>query len=265
MISRDNLYCSENNIMKLLRLSLLDKKSVYPVNISSGETTKIIRNILDEGAWTDSSGKGDPPPDFYSEIYSMMAEVMSVSDNEFEDGGKIINPTAAKMSEMFRELQKSGALDGMREDLMIGINAITDLPTEKDHNYGFYKRSLNRVVRKHVQQIPAYRRNHPGKKLLFIIYDESTAYMEAVNEEMCKNPVKGQIVGGTPHLWFKDKGLTDSFLKKGIDCIIWFTPCKSAEDLFIGQVPFPRVCIFDGSKDTESRTYQTKRMISSEI
>ena len=171
MIDRNNLYCSENNIMKILRYYLKDKEGIYPINISDEITTEIINAILDDKKWMDSSGKGDPPPDFYSEKYMMMTELMSVSDNEFEDNGKIINPTTSKMSEMFHELETSGILEGMREDIVININARTELPTEKDHNYGYYKRSLNRVIRKHIQQIPAYRKNHPGKKLIFIIYD----------------------------------------------------------------------------------------------
>ena len=251
--------------MKILRYCLQDKERVYPVNISGEITTEIISAILDDKEWMDSSGKGDPPPDFYNEKYMMMAEMMSVSDNEFVDGKRVINPTAAKMSEMFYELETRGALDGMNENVMIGINAITDLPTEKDHNYSFYKNSFNRVIRKHVQQIAAYRRNHPNKKLIFIIFDESTAYFESKDRVKPERLEKGQMVAGYPHFWYDDEGLIRSFMNKGIDYIVWFTPYKHAEMAGLGLFPFPVVCIFDGSKDVESRHYQKERMISSEI
>lgn len=51
--------------------------------------------------WVDSSGKGDPPPDFYSNHFNLMMEVMRVDDHGFigEKGG-IVNPTRALESKL---------------------------------------------------------------------------------------------------------------------------------------------------------------------
>ena len=60
----------------------LNKVVVFP---QSEDTLHFIDNILKEENWhfwTDSSGKSDPPPDFYSNHYKIMMDMMEVYDDE---------------------------------------------------------------------------------------------------------------------------------------------------------------------------------------
>lgn len=56
--------------------------------------------------WINSSGKSDPPPDYYSPKDELMMDVMRVDDHAFVDKkGKIQNPTNAGESKLYKELK----------------------------------------------------------------------------------------------------------------------------------------------------------------
>lgn len=44
------------------------------------------------------------------------------------------------------------------------MNAVTDLPTDEDHNFKNYYSSFQRTVRKHLLKLKDYKKNHPNKK-----------------------------------------------------------------------------------------------------
>lgn len=89
--------------------------------------------------WINSSGKSDPPPDYYSPKDELMMDVMRVDDHAFVDKkGKIQNPTNAGESKLYKELKESGVQEIFPNAELI-VNAKTLLPSEQDHNYLFYK------------------------------------------------------------------------------------------------------------------------------
>lgn len=89
--------------------------------------------------WINSSGKSDPPPDYYSPKDELMMDVMRVDDHAFVDKkGKIQNPTNAGESKLYKELKESGIQEIFPNTELI-VNAKTLLPSEQDHNYLFYK------------------------------------------------------------------------------------------------------------------------------
>lgn len=109
--------------------------------------------------WVESSGKADPPPDFYNPKIKMMMDVMRVDDHAYvNERGKIINPVNQRESKIRKELEKSSIMGLLSNDASIIINAVTDLPEREDHNYEFYYENFKRVIKKHIESIPLYKK-----------------------------------------------------------------------------------------------------------
>lgn len=151
-----------------------------PLYIPESDCLKSIYNSIVDNEqwtqWTNSSGKDDPPPDYYNDELQLMMDVMRVDDSAHidESTGKLINPVRARESELIRELRDKGVLDAMLPDAHIIVTAKTALPADEDHYYTFYRDNFVRIIEKHKGSIPVYRQNHPGFKTIFFVYDESS-------------------------------------------------------------------------------------------
>ena len=133
---------------------------------------KSVRNTKKWANWTYNAGKADPPPDFFSEKYHLMMEVMRIDDHAFvNEKGVLINPVNMRESKIQREIRekiKSSQPDADFGSIKIVVNAVTDLPSTEDHNYLFYYANFWRALEKHIKKIPLYRSNHSDKKLIFL-------------------------------------------------------------------------------------------------
>ena len=215
--------------------------------------------------WIDSSGKSDPPPDFYSNDYKLMMDVMRVNDHEHKGKkGKLYNPSMSHEKQMLRELEEAGVLKQF-PNAKVYLNGDTQLPTYEDHNYDLYLKCFCRVIKKHIESIPLYKKNHPGCKVLFFVFDESSAYFESSSsidrQEEC---VENHIYSGIPHLFFEDEAFLEVFIDKGIDFLLWFAPYKRFENLD-PPIELPKLCVYDLSIDGFRKTkYDENRMVSVE-
>lgn len=123
------------------------------------------------------------------------------------------------------------------------MNAVTDLPSNEDHNYQFYCENFKRALEKHIKKIPLYRSNHPDKKLIFFVFDESTAYVQVDDPEFAKRgPLAGEPFEAALVWHFTDKRFLDVFRNADIDYLIWYTPYKH---FWGAPVQLPKVCVFD--------------------
>lgn len=209
------------------------------------ETEQVFQSVFDESSWakwTDTSGKNDPPPDFYCDEDGLMMDVMRVDDHGYiSEKGKTVNPTLTREREVTKELQEDGILDqfpGAKLHLIVD----TKLPTEEDHNYRFYRDNFVRTVETHKKKIQRYRENHPNCKVIFFVFDESSAYMEPLHKT--KNPVKGQLHCGRVHFWFNDSAFIKVLRDSDIDYLVWFTPYKLIRFLEKG-VELPRAVVYN--------------------
>lgn len=210
----------------------------------SDDLFSIIQSLVDDNSWEkdwiDNSAKNAPPPDFYNDKAKLMLEVMRIDDHAFERKGRIQNPTNQKMRKIEKELRSKGVFDSFPQAQLI-INAPTDLPTEEDHNYRFYKENFKRIIDKHKANIDLYRKNHPGYKLIFFIFDESSMYCKV--EEPNKTIKQGEMFAFEAHYWFADKAFVDVFKDSGIDYLIWFVPYKWEKQEEAGlNMPMTFVC-----------------------
>ena len=219
------------------------------------KTTNVLSTLLKDDIferWLDNS-KSQFPPDYINEIDNLMMEIMRVDDHS--RNGKN-NATLKKESAMHNELS---SIIGMFPNVKNVIcNAVTDLPTNEDHNYKNYYLSFKRTINKHINKISNYKKNHPNKKLIFLVMDETSGvYFEQI---------EGQF--GRLHFVFFDNRFVKEFINSEIDYLIHFCPFNHYETVGY-HITLPRLIIFDvkclkDSKMMQYIDYDENKMISSE-
>ena len=242
-----NYFDNELNIMEWFRY-VLEQHVWFPVENEQCVNLYLSLSSNENFAeWINSSGKADPPPDFYNPQTKMMMDVMRIDDHGHTDSrGRFVNPVNQRESAIQKELRTSGFLDAFPNVQSIFVNAVTDLSEHEDHNYGFYLENFIRTVEKHIKSIPLYQKNHPGYKTVFFVFDESCGYVLAEDESQVQNGIKeGEAFFCSPYLHFADKRFVEIIIGSGIDYFIWFSPFKH----FDSDMPeLPSVCVYDVSQ-----------------
>lgn len=258
----------ENAIIKYFQ-DLSTEEIVLLGNID--KCKEVVEEILDKhkwNEWTNSSGKDNPPPDFYNANKKIMMEVMSVDDHEFQEKGKIKNPARAKEGEKIKEIINSLG-NKIGEDTLVLTNVSTDLPTDEDHSYSKYLSCFERVINNHKTKIPLYKKNHPEYKLIFFIFDQSSMYFE--NENLVdKNSIKiNQMFYGRIHNHCLDRHFVELIKSSGADYFIWFTPFKMYKKIDLTPREMYKAVVIDIKSNDYSKIelcdYNEKLMISSEV
>ena len=258
------LFDDENVIIKYFQSESTSSVLLLP---QCDEVKSVFFSVHDTDKWklwTDTSGKNDPPPDFFCDELSLMMDVMRVDDHSFiGEKGKPVNPTLARESIVAGELRDSGILD-LFPNAALYLNVDTKLPTEEDHNYKFYRDSFIRIVNAHKRKISNYQANHPNHKTIFFVFDESSAYMQVASK--ISQPEEGMITCGLPHLWFLDKAFLDVIKDSEIDYLFWYTPYKLIRTENNDILGLPRAVVIKIDKlSVEQHEYNEINMMSCEI
>lgn len=231
-------------------------------------------DIIVTNEWIDTSAHNAPPPDFYSDKYGLMMDVMKIEDNTRKGKkGKLYNPKAEKESQVYRKFKNAGVITSETQDVV--INAVTDLPTMEDHQFKWYFDSFERVVSSHNNKIPLYQQNHENFKTIFFVYDESTAYTQLLAGQTYIIPEKGQINYVSPsqlHFYAHDIKFQSIIKNSDADYMIWYAPYKYYDKLSDGfrrlKQPIYRAAIIDvkalKSGKSHSKNYIHGLMISAE-
>lgn len=262
-----DLFDKEAEIIEYMRETPFLSVMLAPSD--SEECKKLFESLFDEEKWKewiDSAGKGDPPPDFYSDIHGYMMDVMRVDDHGYiSEKGKTVNPTRKRETEIMHELRDKGILDAFPQAKTF-MTVSTELPTDEDHNYKRYIDNFARIVGAHLKKVAQYKANHPALKTVFFVFDEASPYMQTQIKTV--NPVVGKSVRAMPHLWFADKAMVEIFANADIDYLIWFAPYKHC-DMFDDNgnaVNFPPVVVYDiKNMDIELTEYDADLMESVEL
>jgi hypothetical protein len=220
------------------------------------ELCNIIQNGDFWNEWVDASAHDAPPPDFYSNKYGLMMDVMKVDDNTRKTKkGKLRNPRAELENKLFRELKESDVVTDETPDVL--INAVTDLPTMEDHQFKWYFDSFKRVILGHNAKIPLYQSNHKNFKTVFFVFDESTAY--------------AQLYAGQLHFYAHDEEFQGILKKCNADYVVWYAPYKYYDKLSVNckmLQPIYRAAIIDveGLRNSNgtSKKYMHGLMVSAE-
>ena len=263
-----NLFDSETTILSFFRDSFKEEETaIFPCD---GELPVLLEQITQDSQWNkwvNSSGKADPPPDFYCDEFSLMMEVMRVDDHAHKNHkGKVINPMNARESELHRELRKRGILERFPH-VQVFCTPVTNLATKSDHNYTFYVMNFVRTVEEHKRKIIQYRENHPKSKLIFFIIDESSAYLQETNLSDISEPTFVACpMQGMPHQYWADETFIKAIINSNIDYLIWYTPFKRIQLQAGGILPLPMTCVFDIKRmSIQTQKYDANLMVSSEV
>ena len=183
------------------------------------KSEKMLFEEIMEAEWTDNTATR---PDFISN--NVMIELFEIDDIVTTKKGKN-NPQRKADARALRKvnnyIEKVGS-----ENFNPGQKIITrgdtrynpetdsyeDDETENHHNYQAYIDNFQRVCRKHIDSIPAYRPDFPDKKLGFMIYDNSTYY--ASRQKI--NSREALL-----NLPFFDKNFMKLFVDSDVDFVIW--------------------------------------------
>lgn len=196
--------------------------------------------------WINSSGKNELPPDFYSEEYRCMLEVMRVDDYAVCSQ----SPNALESS-FYKKCNRERRENGLPtlEEAGIDLFVIPDMSKASENNYKLYVENFSWTVGSHVKKVANYRANHPGYKLGFLIFDEAPGYVVLKKRPDVIPHDKPIRVDGL-HWHFRDKNLIEVFLNSDVDFVVWMTPYKN-----LPRNPrcFPTICIFDLSEKRKRR------------
>lgn len=229
------------------------------------ETEDIFLSIFEKerwDKWIDTSGKKDPPPDFYNPECKLMMDVMRVDDHTFENSkGKFINPVNQEESKIQKEL--SCISEQLGKPIFVVANS--DLPTIEDHDYSKYYASFKRTIANHIDKIELYKQNHPGYKTIFFIMDESSGYV-IVNskEEANKTYVQGQSIKCSPYIHFLDSRFVSCFKDSEIDYLVWYSPFKHIQS---NMPELPIVGVYDVKNINEKELilYSEELILGAEV
>lgn len=111
-----------------------------------------------------------------------MMDVMRIDDHEYiSPKGKVVNEERKLESQAFADIKKDEQFKDFQPS-QIFVDIHSDLPTDEDHNFTRYKKSFWRTIENHKKKIPNYKKNHLGYKVIFFVFDESSAYCETVEK-----------------------------------------------------------------------------------
>ena len=232
-----NYFDNEENVIEHLQLTSC--KEILFINRTVG-AQKFFSSIYDPKAfsnWINSSGKDAPPPDFYSDKYKYMLEVMRIDD--YIIGYNSPNTLESSFIKKVDEERRQNGLPTIQES-NIKLLYIPDMSKASNNGYSTYIDNFKRIVQKHINKIKIYQKNHPGYKLGFLIFDESPGYLNVEDKNI--ELKAGEKVYGYRHFYFWDKNLVEVFMNADIDYVIWATPYKN-----IAANPriYPKICVFD--------------------
>ena len=259
-----NLYDNENKIIESFQKIKSDEILLVSENNNNEKILQSIYNKENWKYWINSSGKSDLPPDFYSNEFELIMNIMRVDNHAYKNSkGQIINPTLQMESKIYKEIMESKIVKDINFKGDINVIARTDLPSDEDHNYKYYLENFKRIVNKHNDKIENYKRNHPKFKSIFFAFDESSGYINTKRKQNTR--MVGQEVKAKIHFWFMDKEFLNIIKELKIDYFIWYAPYK----YYIGINPkiLPKVCIYNLKEINKINLieYDMDTMISSEI
>ena len=251
-------YDNEVNIIN--EFNDIDYNDMMFLDEKGKDIVKKIRNFED---WITSNGKSDPPPDIYSNKYNLMMDIMRVDDHtSTNEKGKLYNPYRIKEQEKYKEIQRWLKENNIIVKGDIVVNTVTDLPTEEDHSYDKYLSEFSRVVKKHDESYNLYIRNHPNKKMIYFILDESSPYICTKDKNIVIK--KGNRVCAKLHEFFYDENFVKVLRESKADYVIWYAPFKYFDS--DEKITLPVVIIYTKEDLNEIKIikYDQSRMLSLE-
>ncbi len=200
-----NLYDKEFEVLE--EISDLPLNKIY---YEDNDELDLFNKMKNTKCWMDNT-KGSP--DLISEKFKTMIECMQI--NDYTEKG-ITNSFAKDNNEIIKEIDKAFDVKQTFPNLK---NIFIDKEVLPEYcSIDNYKKMCHRVIPKHINNIPKYRSNYSGFKLVFLIIDlTETTYYVKLDNDLASLPV----IEWHPIM---DENIMSIFLDKDIDYILWYRP-----------------------------------------
>lgn len=220
---------NEQNILNMMLMYL--KSPSHDVRMFKGNSfeRKILRYIQNVRSFTENNGHDCLPPDYYSDSFSCMFDVLRINDAEIKKGR---NPIIAQEQKMRKEFKNEGLLDSQYFQVAFEAGTSGDI---NEHSFPQYKKQAKRVIQEHIDKIPLWINAHPSiqhKGLL--ILDESGLCFERTKTHVKDdyfafsfNSNQGLIT----HETWNDAEFIQPIYDSAMDFVIWFNPYKNHNEV----------------------------------
>ncbi len=211
--------------------------------------------------WIDSSKNTNCPPDFYSDKYRMMCDFMRVGEYEKSKGN---NPVLRHENDVINQYMKN-AKAGDDCDVFLIPDGMKLLGIE--HNYEMYLSMTKRVLEQHNKQTSIYRANHPDYKLIFVVFDESSLYVEAYRKVEREEAAYGNhIKAKRMHKVYLDSNFLKIVRELDCDYVLWVTPFKRLYSPEAREQKTASLALIDVKKagNIKTENYNREFLISTE-
>lgn len=184
---------------------------------------KILKFVQNLNKFTENNGHDALPPDFYSDEFSCMFDVMRINDSEIK---KSYNPVKIRERKIEKEIKQSGLFN---PNSTLFISSESD--DEKEHTLQNYVRNCNRVMSEHIKKIDIWQIEHPDIKYKgLLVFDETNCYFEGKAVHVFENQYLFMWDKNKPLMlhkpWMHECFVKDAY-ESDLDFIIWFCPYKS--------------------------------------
>lgn len=230
---------------------------------------KILRFIQNIRSFTENNGHDCPPPDYYSDEFSCMFDVLRINDSEVK---KTYNPIISQEQQMRKEYKKEGLLDSPY--FQVAFEAATSGDVN-EHSFPKYKKQAQRVIKEHIDKIPLWIKEHPSiqhKGLLVfdetgLCFEETKAHVKDDYFSYTFNRDRGLII----HETWNDIDFIQPIYESKLDFVIWFNPYKNNNEVLYNynmanhdnpNVKYPAIIIVDTRfKRTEYIKYNYAKLV----
>lgn len=234
--------------------------------VDSESIGRILDDLMNpnDTKWISNTGNGSGhlPPDFVNSEDALMMDIMAVGDIHTQKNGKK-NIQKQREAKLKKELENFLGREWLSSREVFVNPDTSDIPTDNHHNYKSYVKNTKRILNKHIESIPLYRKNHPTYKLIFLIFDESTSYVEGERYQQV-------VVAPRNHIPYRDKEMMMLLFNADVDYVIWFQPYMNQEakeaNYKDGLLPVSQIAGIDLStiKEDYLQSYNEDKMHSYE-
>ena len=220
---------NESNILKLMLMYLNNPKHDVQMFRGNSFERKILRFIQNISSFTENNGHDCLPPDYYSDSFSCMFDVLRINDAERKKGR---NPIIAQEQKMRKEFKNAGLLNSQYFQVAFEAGTSGDI---NEHSFPQYKKQAKRVIQEHINKIPLWVDAHPCiKHKGLLILDESRLCFEGT-----KTHIKDDYFafafdrnhGLIPHETWNDAEFIQPIYDSLLDFVIWINPYKNCNEV----------------------------------
>ena len=234
---------NEDNILEFMRECNSTRKATL---FNGNSLEKKVQRALFDGTLVSNNAHDALPPDYYSDIHSIMFDMFRIDDTE---KNKKYNPQKIRESQAEKEVNQV-----FGEELLDNVNffAISETDDMDEHLYSQYTKQFIRVFNNHINKLDIWKSEHPLIKYKgMFICDETEMYFYGKSFPNPYRDIDGnewarqRDLSKPLHKPWLDKNFMESVYKSPLDFCIWFFPWKPYTKIRLKDEEYPSLIIMD--------------------